>query len=257
MRGRPGIEVVFVDVACALVIGNIFPRQAVGFLLGAHLGAGGLRIYLLCHALLRTEDRQCAILVQPQLLVVADERALLVRAHGGNVQAKADGCGVHVQQGQQRRSQIDLAGYLVDYLWLNVVRRIDEQRDVVFIERQVRGTGTAGTVIRDNHKQRVFGPGLLLHRVQQFTQGPVCVPDGPVAPSPGWDIDAPCRVCIGPASGSETPNSTRRVTAEYASTTRSMYPMARNRLVPGGCELAAGRVAVFICVCSGMQAGTD
>src|SRR5690606_678850 len=74
LRGLPAEQRVLVVVAGALVVGDVAANQRI-VRRGAGLTARAARVVVAAHALARAEDRQVLAVEQPQMLVVADQRA--------------------------------------------------------------------------------------------------------------------------------------------------------------------------------------
>ena len=158
LQQRPGGSVFQIDALVeylrlvALGRGGRLPER-----LRMHPGRR-LRHVELQHPAHRRKHRQDIVLQEAQVLVRRHERPLVeVRCKDIlTVERRIIG---EVQQGEERRHQVDLRAELLHAARGDESRRIDQRRNVVLVHGNARLARAGSAVVGHHHEDRLFEPG--------------------------------------------------------------------------------------------------
>src|SRR5206468_1836491 len=118
-----------------------------------------------------------AVAVVADRLVVGEQRARVIHPFTQDVVPEESRSIAEVEHPEEGRPDVDLRRDRIDAARRNMPRRVDDQRDVVVLGRQLGATAPLVGVIRDDEKNGPVEPGLGAGMVDELPDGEVGVLD--------------------------------------------------------------------------------
>src|SRR5882672_6686152 len=132
-----------------------------------------------------------AVAVVADGLVVGEQRARVIRAFMQDVVPEEPRAVAEAEHPENRRTDVDLRCDRVDAARRNVPGRVDDERDVVVLRRQLGAAASLVGMVRDDDEERPVEPGFGARGVDELPDREVGVFHGALAAGARGDVDAP------------------------------------------------------------------